>query len=79
MERHPQLKEEDVRAAWNGAFVSQARVAKNPNEYVALGFDKRARLVEMVAVRLLDGSWSIFRATTPPSERTLRELKMKEA
>ena len=73
-ERHPELTEEGVRAAWENALVSTPRIAKDPDEYVALGFDGDGRLLEVVATRLRDGDWLIFHATTPPSDKTFREL-----
>ena len=74
LKRHPNLTEEGVRAAWETALVSTPRIAKNPSEYVALGFDGDGRLLEMVAIRLEDGDWLIFHAMTPPSDKTFKEL-----
>lgn len=50
LERHPQLTEEDVRKAWDTAFVEAARVG-SPNwpEYLRVGFDDKGCEVEMVA------------------------------
>ena len=73
-ERHPQLTDEDVRTAWESAILSAPRIGRDRDEYVALGFDAKGRLVEMAAVRMSVSRWVIFHATTPPSEKTLREL-----
>lgn len=73
-ERHPELDEADVETAWNGAVRSAPRISKNPDEYVLLGFDGKGRLVEMVGVRGESGDWLVYHATTPPSDKTYREL-----
>lgn len=76
-ERHPELYEEDVIHAWENAIISAPRLEKNPNEYIALGFDQAGRLIEMAAVRFDRGDWVIFHATTPPSDKTYRELRLE--
>lgn len=73
-ERHPGIKPEDVASAWNTAIVSAPRIEKNPDQYVALGFDESGRLLEMVAVRTDQGDWLVFHAMTPPTDGTFREL-----
>ncbi len=75
LERHPQLTEEDVRRAWDTAFVEAARVG-SPNwpEYLRVGFDDKGREVEMVAAPY-KGGWIIYHANTPLSKRTRDELK----
>ena len=75
--RHPELTEEDVRSAWEGALTSTPRIHKNPSEYVALGFDGNGRLLELVAARLDGGDWLIFHAMTPPSDKTFKELGIR--
>ena len=75
-ERHPELDAEDVLAAWDGAIMSMPRLPDRPDEYVALGFDGKGRLLEVVAVRGEKGEWLIFHATTPPSDKTFREFKI---
>lgn len=73
MERHPELSEEDVRGAWL-CYVSMARREGVDDYYVAVGFDSRGRAIEMVAVEMIDGSWYICHALTPPAKSVLREL-----
>ena len=73
-QRHPDIDEDDVMAAWESAIVSTPRVGTNSDEYIALGFDGKGRLIEVVAVRLESGDWLIFHATTPPSDKTFAEL-----
>jgi hypothetical protein len=73
-ERHPELLDRDVIAAWETALLSTPRTEKNPNEYLAVGFDGRGRLLEMVAVRLDGCDWLIYHAMTPPSNKTFEEL-----
>ena len=74
LERHPELTKEGVKIAWETALVSTPRIMKDPNEYVALGFDNNGRLLEVVAIRLENGDWLIFHAMTPPSDKTFNEL-----
>ena len=78
-DRHPELANADVLAAWKNAIASTQRTRKNPNEYVAIGFDGNGRLVEMVATRLADGNWLIYHAMTPPSANTLKELRIERS
>ena len=73
-ERHPNISPKDVVFAWNTAIVSAPRLAKNPDQYVAIGFDESGRLLEMVAVRTDEGDWLVFHAMTPPTDGTFREL-----
>lgn len=73
-QRHPEIKDEDAIAAWTMAIRSVARVWKDPDQYVAVGFDGRGRLLEIVAARDGVGDWVIFHALTPPTKATMREL-----
>jgi hypothetical protein len=72
--RHPELAECDVLTAWENSIISTPRISKNPDEYIAVGFDEKGRLIEMVAIRCAIGDWLIYHATTPPSDKTFKEL-----
>lgn len=74
MQRHPELDEESVKTAWENAIAPTPRVGAKSNQYVAIGFDDKARLLEMVAIRLREGDWLIYHAMTPPSAKTYDEL-----
>lgn len=65
-QRHPEIGDEDAVAAWYGAICCMPRTWKNPHEYVAVGFDRRGRFMEIVAVRMSCGDWLIYHAMTPP-------------
>ena len=75
IERHPELTESDIVIAWENALSSAPRLEKNPNEYVAVGFDSKGRLIEMVAIRESSGDWMLYHAKTPPTKKTLAELR----
>lgn len=74
MRRHPELDEESVKTAWENAIASTPRIGVKGNQHVAIGFDAKARLLEMVAIRLREGDWLIYHAMTPPSAKTYDEL-----
>ena len=75
VKRHPEVSEEDVRFAWEHAADRALRV-DSPNfpEYLCVGFDARGRSLEMVGAQTADG-WLIYHAMTPPSKKTLSELR----
>ena len=74
-ERHPDLSEEDVRFAWQHANISALRTeSSNFPEMLSLGHDSQGRLLEMVGAMTFDG-WLIYHAMTPPSKKTLLELR----
>lgn len=75
--RHPGISDEDAIAAWKNALTFKLRVTSDKDFYIAVGFDGRGRLLEVVVAQEDDGSWLIFHAMTPPTKRTLRELRMK--
>ena len=76
-EKHPELAEEDVIAAWDSRIVSMSRVSGDPREVVAVGIDGRGRLVELVAKRK-GGTVVIFHAFTPPTRKMLHELGLSD-
>jgi hypothetical protein len=75
-QRHFGLSEQDVLDAWINCIRSRPRIDKNPDEYIAVGLDRKGRAIEMTAKRSLDGDWLIYHAMTPPSKKTLRELEL---
>ena len=72
MDRHPELSEDDVIAAWNG-YVRMMR--READQVIAIGFDGNGRAVEMVT-KESDGDFLIYHAITPPTINALRELGM---
>lgn len=75
--RHPNLSEADVLSAWSNAIAIVRRETAEADFYVAVGFDANSRPIEMVAVKEDDGSMLIFHAMTPPTKKTLRELRVE--
>ncbi|MDE8703310.1 hypothetical protein PZH32_10110 [Adlercreutzia equolifaciens] len=75
LQRHPDLSEADVLSAWENMISFLPRLESSPMRYIAIGSDPRGRLIEMVAQKASDGTWVIFHAMTPPSKKTLIELK----
>jgi hypothetical protein len=74
-ERHPELRSCDVETAWRNAFQTARREGAEKELYVAVGFDINQRLLEMVAIK--DGNGTlIFHAKTPPTKKTMAELKL---
>lgn len=78
VQRHPQLSEEDVRAAWRSAYYEATRL-ESPNfpEYLRLGMDKSGRELEMVGVPIEEG-WLVYHANTPVSKRVRDEIRRNE-
>lgn len=72
--RHPDLAEQDVLDAWESCFRSVPRLDRVPHEYIAVGADRKGRLIEMVVLRSSSKSWLVYHAMTPPSKKTLTEL-----
>lgn len=74
--RHPELSDEDVVSAWRNAIELARRECDEGDRYVAVGADGNGRLIEMVAMRV-DADYLIYHAMTPPSKKTLRELRLQ--
>ena len=74
--RHPEIEKQDAIDAWEKCVRSCPRLGKNPDEYLAIGVDRKGRFLEMVAIRNSSGDWLIYHAVTPPTENALRELGM---
>ena len=73
-ERHPDVSKEDAAHAWKHCIRSMPRVDVEPEEHVGIGYDSAGRLLEVVAIRNLQGDWLIKHAQTPPQESIKREL-----
>jgi len=73
-ERHPEIADEDVIAAWNNCLCSACRKSSAFEDYVAIGVDRKGRLLELIAVLRPGGAWLVYHAFTPPTERVLREI-----
>ncbi len=72
--RHAEISKEDAAHAWEHCICSRARLDKNPDEYLAIGYDSKGRSLELVALRNAEGDWLIYHAYTPPTENAKREL-----
>ena len=71
--RHPEISAEDVKAAWTGYAAAATRI---PGEReMRVGFDAHGRKIEMVGALMSDGTWLVYHAMTPPSEKTEKELR----
>lgn len=75
--RHPELTKSDILSAWRNAIALVRRETSEADFYVAVGFDTNSRPIEMVAAKEDDGSLLIFHAITPPTKKTLRELRVE--
>lgn len=73
MERHPDISETDVLAAWENFVRMEHRSEPNNQHAAAIGFDKKGRLLEMVAVAK-DEDYLVYHAMTPPTKKILAEL-----
>lgn len=73
MERHPDITPEDVAHAWANRIAAATREDPRAGQTVAVGFDAKGRMLEMVAVEREDDTPLVFHAMTPPSTKTLRE------
>lgn len=72
-ERHPELDDGDVEAAWESYCFAAVRI---PGECeMRTGYDPQGRYIEMVGVLLADGAWLVYHAMTPPNKKTLREIE----
>lgn len=73
MERHPELTPEDIAHAWGNRLATGYRTSEDVRQTVAVGFDSKGRMIEMVGAHRANGETIIFHAMTPPSSKTLRE------
>lgn len=71
-ERHPELVGDDVRKAWEECLVSAVRIPGVRE--MRPGFDRQGRLLEMIGA-LTEEGWLVFNAMTPPSKKSLSEIR----
>jgi len=69
------LVKEDVVFAWKNYIKMQYRTEPKGDQAIAIGIDKRGRLIEMVGVENRSGIL-IYHAKTPPTTKMLLELGM---
>ena len=75
IERHPELSKADVVAAWMSRLRCQKRIGPWPPQYVAIGFDRNGRSIEMVAVYDPAADETlIFHAKVPATKKIMHEL-----
>lgn len=73
-ERHPELSQEDVVQAMR---TTVAYAQRNTDEWVSVGFDGNGRIIECVYVYNEEtDEFGVYHAMTPPSSKTLKELKL---
>jgi hypothetical protein len=71
-EKHPELSDEDVKAAFRGIFK---HIRRSDGDLVGVGMDGKRRLVEMVA-RCHDDAVIVCHAFTPPTQKVMRGIGM---
>lgn len=75
MQRHPDVCEDDVVAAMRSMIRYKQRES---GEWLAVGVDAKARLVELVYVYDDEADFFfVFHGMTPPSGKTLKELGLE--
>lgn len=73
-QRHPEVSDDDVTTAMRSMLRYKQRAS---GEWIAVGLDAKDRLVE-VAYEYDEGEdfFFVFHGMTPPSNKTLRELRL---
>lgn len=61
-ERHPDVTDDDVRAAWRNASAVRCRGFGPPDNAAAAGADSCGRMLEMVGIARADGSVVVYHA-----------------
>ncbi|MCL2530373.1 MAG: hypothetical protein FWE41_08650 [Coriobacteriia bacterium] len=69
------LSEEDVVFAWENFLRKQRREVPDVDQMIAIGFDRRGNLIELVAIDKPYGTL-IYHAKSPPTAKMLIELGM---
>ena len=73
--RHSDVSDYSVRVAWSNVVRFMPREGTDPLRYVAVGYDERGRLLEMIAVLDESDRWHIFHAMRATA-KVLRELRL---
>ena len=71
-EHHPDIEDADVIHAWEN-YTDRADREVAVRE-IRIGFDLKAREIEMVGV-LSNGDWLVYHAMTPPTKKTYTEME----
>ncbi|MCL2338089.1 MAG: hypothetical protein FWC60_11800 [Firmicutes bacterium] len=71
--RHPEINDSDVVYAWENFICRTRRTDAFDDNYIAVGFDLTARILEMVAVQTGNDAWFVFHAM-PATPKALIEL-----
>ena len=72
-ERHPELDDGDVEAAWESYCFAAVRIPGSARcERATTCMAGTSRWLGSV---LADGAWLVYHAMTPPSKKTLREIE----
>lgn len=74
---HPQFIVDDLRSAWIHVWKYMTRPATDPPETMAIGYDPKGRLVEMIAFDAGNGSMIMYHANNA-QKKFLRELGLSE-
>lgn len=74
-ERHPELSEEDVVAAFRSIMADAER---RDGDWMAIGLDGRGRNVELL-YRVRYDVVVIYHAFTPPTKKFLKELNQRRS
>lgn len=67
------LGAEDIEYAWEHFVRRQHRGAPNEGEVAVVGYDRKGRLVQLVAYRA-EACVVIFHAMTPPTKKLMAEV-----
>lgn len=70
--KHPELSDDDIRAAFNSIFK---HIYRADGECVGVGMDNKRRLVELI-FRACDDTIVIYHGFTPPTQKVMKELGM---
>jgi len=75
-QRHAGISPDDIRIAWMNAIkiIERSGGGLPDAVLVAVGFDGRGRLLEMIGVVLPEDKIHVFHALTPPTKKVLLEM-----